>query len=168
MQVKIIVVAILYQLSKEFDECWECSLTWKICTILLQHTYTYINWMPLCSNIQKSWRETEHLKIKTDILICMISNSFFLKAIIKVTDVSNIYGKTVLNSQQVNKFLSILNNSSYIHMNPDIRLSIMFVSKILRKVSIRTYNIPSSSYLYIAYVRSPPILIWRIMQCKKH
>ena len=76
--------------------------------------------------------------------------------------------KTVLNSQQVNKFLSILNNSSYIHMNPDIRLSIMFVSKILRKVSIRTYNIPSSSYLYIAYVRSPPILIWRIMQCKKH
>ena len=67
--------------------------------------------------------------------------------------------KTVLNSQQVNKFLAILSNSSYIHMNPDIWLSIMFVSKILRKVSIRTYNIPFSSYLYIAYVRSPPILI---------
>ena len=67
--------------------------------------------------------------------------------------------KTVLNSQQVNKFLSILNNSSYIHMNPDIWLSIMFVFQILRKVSIRTYNIPFSSYLYIAYVRSPPILI---------
>ena len=50
----------------------------------------------LCPNIQKSWRETEHLKIKIDILICMISNSFFLKAIIKVTDncdISNIYGK---------------------------------------------------------------------------
>ena len=76
--------------------------------------------------------------------------------------------KTVVNSQLVNKYLSILNNASYIHINPDIWLSIMFVSKIWRKVSIRTYNIPSSSYLYIAYVRSPPILIWRIMQCKKH
>ena len=113
--------------------------------------------MPLCPNIQKSWRETEHLKIKIDILICMISKSFFLKDIVKVTDIS--MEKTVLNSQQVYKFLSILNNSSYIHMNPDIWLSIMFVSKILRKVSIRTYNIPFSSYLYIAYVRSPPILI---------
>ena len=71
----------------------------------------------------------------------------------------NIMSKTVVNSQLVNKYLSILNNASYIHINPDIWLSIMFVSKILRKVSIRTYNIPFSSYLYIAYVRSPPILI---------
>ena len=77
-------------------------------------------------------------------------------------------GISVLNSQLVNKFLSILNNASYIHFDPDIWLSIMFVSKILRKVSIRTHNIPFSSYLYIAYVWSPPILIWRIMQCKKH
>ena len=71
----------------------------------------------------------------------------------------NIMSKTVVNSQLVNKYLSILNNASYIHINPDIWLSIMFVSKIWRKVSTRTYNIPSSSYLYIAYVRSPPILI---------
>ena len=60
--------------------------------------------------------------------------------------------KPVLNSHLVNKFLTILNKSSYVHFNPDIWLSIMFVSKILRKVSIRTYNIPFSSYLYIAYV----------------
>ena len=59
----------------------------------------------LCPNIQKSWRETEHLKIKIDILICMISKSFLLKAIIKVTDNCDMIGeylismeKTVLNS----------------------------------------------------------------------
>ena len=82
-----------------------------------------------------------------------------IKSISSKTLYLNIMRKTVANSQLVNKYLSILNNASYIHINPDIWLSIMFVSKILRKVSIRTYNIPSSSYLYIAYVRSPPILI---------
>ena len=107
--------------------------------------------MPLCSNIQKSWRETEHLRIEIHILICVILNPFLPKRY--------IMSKTVVNSQLVNKYLSILNNASYIHINPDIWLSIMFVSKIWRKVSIRPHNIPSSSYLYIAYVRSPPILI---------
>ena len=82
-----------------------------------------------------------------------------IKSISSKTLYLNIMRKTVANSQLVNKYLSILNNASYIHINPDIWLSIMFVSKILRKVSIRTYNIPFSSYLYIAYVRSPPILI---------
>ena len=82
-----------------------------------------------------------------------------IKSISSKTLYLNIMSKTVVNSQLVNKYLSILNNASYIHINPDIWLSIMFVSNILRKVSIRTYNIPFSSYLYIAYVRSPPILI---------
>ena len=82
-----------------------------------------------------------------------------IKSISSKTLYLNIMSKTVVNSQLVNKYLSILNNASYIHINPDIWLSIMFEFQILRKVSIRTYNIPFSSYLYIAYVRSPPILI---------
>ena len=48
----------------------------------------------LCPNIQKSWRETEHLKIKIDILICMISNSFFVMIVEYLISME----KTVLNS----------------------------------------------------------------------
>ena len=75
-----------------------------------------------------------------------------IKSISSKTLYLNIMSKTVVNSQLVNKYLSILNNASYIHINPDIWLSIMFVSKFgERSVSERTTFLLAHIYISLMF-----------------